>query len=226
MNLKSLHYKGKHCQPSLLFLFVCHLVLTLCVGPVSAQSSGFWVWNGTSLTRVYDNNTSQFVVREWQVWLYNMGKPTGGKDYWGMLTGRTSEEVMQRLKQDQGFELRSNNFFGKGRVPSQTLGNFNPLGPIAIVERPAPKATPTPRPAAGATPRPAPAPRPEARWGDPYFHLGQDFLDDDLRRKRDAVRKAWGDFVSAKDALTPHTNIQAWSLWCLRAAWKDSIAPH
>jgi Flp pilus assembly protein TadD len=177
-------------------------VLAAGARPAGAQSSGFWVWNGTSLTRVYDDNTSQFVVREWQVWLYNMGQPTGGKNYWGMMSGRTSAEVMQKLKNDQESELRSNNFFGNGRVPSQKLGHFNPLGPIAVVERPSPKPKPAPKPAAGAKPRPAPAqPKPEARWGDPDFHLGKDFLDDDLRRKRDAVKNAWGGILNGKDDL-------------------------
>ena len=184
---------------SILLSFAFGLLLFAHTPPAQAQTSGYWVWNGNAMTRIYDNDSSQFVVREWQVWLYDQEKPTGGADRWGSITARTSEEAMQKLKKNQDFELQYNAFMGKGRVPDQTNTYFNSFGPIAIVDRPQPKPKPAPKPEPNVKPQPVtPVQKPEARWGDPDFHLGQQGLDDDLRKKRDAVRDAWDSILGGK----------------------------
>ena len=90
-------------------------------------------------------------------------------------------------------------------MPNEKLTHFNPLGPIAIVERD--KAKPPEKPKPQAKPvastvkpiaQPQTAPRPAARWGAPDFRLGEGLLDADLKQKRDAVQNAWNTILSGK----------------------------
>lgn len=70
---------------------------------------------------------------EWQVRLYKSGARTGGKDHWGLITGKTAEDVMQQLKSGQDFQVRYAKWAGTDQT-SDVSTYFNPLGPIAVLK--------------------------------------------------------------------------------------------
>jgi methyl-accepting chemotaxis protein len=117
------------------------LHLTLCFFLMHAsrafgQDTGtFYVDNGRGVSKVENGDSTQIKVTEWQVRLYKKGQSTGGNDQWGLITGKSAQSVMEKLKKAQDFELRYNAWAGKGRVPDDVFTHFNPLGPIAVVER-------------------------------------------------------------------------------------------
>lgn len=110
------------------------LTLTLfCSVTLTAQPT-FYIQNGNSIAKVENRNPDQVKAKEWKVRLYRKGAPRSGNSYWGTINGNSAKEVMSKLKVDQDFELRFNAFIGKGQVQNNVLTNFNPLGPIAVVE--------------------------------------------------------------------------------------------
>lgn len=117
---------------------VC-LILTLVVqrdALAQEDISTFYVFDGKNLTKVERGDPNEIKVVEWQVWLYKARQSTANKrNHWGTLSSKTAAGVMAKLKKEQDFELRYNAWAGKGRVPDEVLTNFNPVGPIAIVER-------------------------------------------------------------------------------------------
>lgn len=100
---------------------------------VSGQST-YYVRNGKNITKVENSDPSKMNVTEWQVLLFKKGASHVVGTQWGIITGKTSEQVMSQLKKDQEFELKYNAFFGKGRVQDAVFTNFNPLGPVAVIE--------------------------------------------------------------------------------------------
>lgn len=72
------------------------------------------------------------VVKEWQVRLYKRSMPTGGKDHWGSIIGKTAEEVMEKLKRSQDFEESFARWQGNGSY-HEIYTYFNALGPIAVI---------------------------------------------------------------------------------------------
>ena len=98
--------------------------------------STFYVFDGRNMSKVERGDPNEMKVVEWQVWLYKAGQSTSDKrNHWGTISSKTAAGVMAKLKKEQDFELRYNAWAGKGRVPDEVMTNFNPVGPIAIVER-------------------------------------------------------------------------------------------
>lgn len=110
------------------------ILLSHFMGSYIFSQSTFYVKNGDNITKVENGDPTKLKVTEWQVRLYKTDVATSGKNYWGVITGSTAEEVMKKLKSSQDFELRFNEWAGKGRVQDNPLTNFNPLGPIAVIE--------------------------------------------------------------------------------------------
>lgn len=113
------------------YLFIL-IVLLLSVNLYS--QSTFYVQNGSSISKVDNADPSQLNVSVWQVRLYKRGASKSGNNYWGTIEASSADEVMQKLKVQQEYELKINSFFGKGRVQDEILTHFNALGPIAITE--------------------------------------------------------------------------------------------
>ncbi|MFT4152909.1 hypothetical protein [Parafilimonas sp.] len=113
------------------FLFV--LIALLLSFNLFSQPT-FYVQNGNSISKVENGDPSQVNVNVWQVRLYKKGIPKSGNNYWGTIEGNSADDVMQKLKIQQEYELKINSFFGKGRVQDDILTHFNALGPIAITD--------------------------------------------------------------------------------------------
>ncbi len=94
----------------------------------------FYVQNGNNVNKVDNGDPSQLSVSVWQVRLYKRGMSKSGNNYWGTIEGNSADNVMQKLKIQQEYELKINSFFGKGKVQDEVLTHFNALGPIAITE--------------------------------------------------------------------------------------------
>jgi len=106
---------------------------------VRAQSKNiYYVYDGTTLQVLYENPANTRYVH-WQVWLYeqpvHIGHYTSGLPYshWGLIEGRSAESVMQQREVFCGFEQAYLNFFGSGSWGRYTY--YNPVGPIALVDR-------------------------------------------------------------------------------------------
>jgi hypothetical protein len=106
-------------------------LLTPCY---SFAQNPFYIQKGNGITKIENTNPSQIKAKEWQVRLYKKGVTKTGNSYWGTIKGKTASEVMIKLKSNQDFELRFNTFIGKGNVQDDVFTNFNPLGPIAIID--------------------------------------------------------------------------------------------
>lgn len=100
----------------------------------SIAQSTFYIQNGSDITRVENKNPEELETIEWQVRLYKKGASKIGKSYWGIIKGKTADDVMSKLTSDQEFEIKFNIFIGKGSVQNDILTHFNPLGPIAIID--------------------------------------------------------------------------------------------
>src|SRR5688572_23853429 len=93
----------------------------------------YYVDDGTTIAPVYSNDLPTSKIQEWQVRLYRRGEPTGGRDNWGLITGSTSDKVMEELRSSQAFEKRYARWIGKPEE-YEINTHFNYLGPIAIVK--------------------------------------------------------------------------------------------
>lgn len=95
-----------------------------------------YVYDGKSL-RVTAENTSK--CTKWQIWLYERGvripQFAASLQYsrWGVIEGPSFESTAQQLERAQKFEEAYANFFGPNSWGRYTF--FNPLGPIAVMER-------------------------------------------------------------------------------------------
>lgn len=119
-------------------LAIAILLFCFAVLPVSAQQNpnSFFIYDGKSMQKVENGNPDEIKVTEWQVWLYRTGQSTSDeRNRWGVISAATAGAVMQKLKKYQDAELSYNAWAGRGRVPDERLTNFNPVGPIARVER-------------------------------------------------------------------------------------------
>ncbi|TCC82693.1 hypothetical protein [Pedobacter hiemivivus] len=96
--------------------------------------STYYVQSKGNISKVENSDASRVKVKEWRVRLYKKGAPRTGNSNWGSISASSAEEVMKKLKAEQEFELRSNAFFGKGRVQDEICTHFNPLGPIAVLD--------------------------------------------------------------------------------------------
>jgi hypothetical protein len=123
-------------KPNLIHLIFFLLSLFSVVPPAAAQQApAHYVFDGRNL-HVMDDRPVQASYVRWQIWLYpehvHIPRQTTGSPYsrWGLLEGRSAENVMQQLETFQGFEREYLNFFGPGEWGEYTF--FNPVGPIAI----------------------------------------------------------------------------------------------
>jgi hypothetical protein len=110
------------------------IIILLFTMHFAISQSTFYIQNGNSVSKVENGDPSQLNVSAWQVRLYKRGASKSGNNYWGKIEGGSANEVMQKLRAGQEFELKFNAFIGKGRVQDPVLTNFNPLGPIAITD--------------------------------------------------------------------------------------------
>jgi len=124
-----------HQNPFL--LIVCIVAAVSLLAPVIASAqmrSGYWVDDGGSITHVDRADASQIVAEEWHVRLYERGVPTGGRNSWGLIIGKSPESVMRQLKEAQDAELVWDRFLGKSN-DSERYTYFNSLGHIALIKR-------------------------------------------------------------------------------------------
>lgn len=100
--------------------------------PVTALA-GYYVQDGKNLNYVDRGDQSQVAnVREWQIRLYKNGAATSGDGHWGLITGKSAASVSRQLEKSQEHERQWMRVF---KSDYGTLTYFNPLGPIAVLER-------------------------------------------------------------------------------------------
>src|SRR5215469_1631089 len=123
-------------KPNLIHWIFFLLCLFSVIPPAVAQiAPAYYVFDGRNI-QVMDERPVQASYVRWQIWLYPEHvqiprRPTGFPySRWGLLEGRSAENVMQQLKTFQSFERAYLNFFGPGEWEKYTF--LNPLGPIAI----------------------------------------------------------------------------------------------
>jgi len=90
--------------------------------------------DGQTISKIENGVADQVRPSEWQVRLYKNGAPTGGRDNWGLITGKTAASVMEQLKREQQFQIRFARFAGTD-YRMEVCTHFNPLGPIAVVKQ-------------------------------------------------------------------------------------------
>jgi len=123
-------------KPNLIHWIFFLLCLFSVIPPaVAQQAPAYYVFDGRNLHVMDDRPVRASHVR-WQIWLYpehvHIPHRTAGLPYsrWGLLEGRSAENVVQQLETFRAFERAYLNFFGPGEWRSDTF--LNPLGPIAI----------------------------------------------------------------------------------------------
>jgi hypothetical protein len=94
----------------------------------------FYTQTGNGTLTLVNGEPSQFKTSEWLVRLYRRGEATSGYGYWGTIKANSYDEVIDKLKKSQEFELHFNSFIGKGPVEDETFTHFNPSKPIAELE--------------------------------------------------------------------------------------------
>jgi hypothetical protein len=119
--------------------FVLSIVYFFATVSAGAQpQTAHYVYNGKTL-QVAEEDLAFANYKQWQVWLYQEGvripRYTTGLQYsrWGLIEGRSAEDVMEQLRASQSFERAYVNFFGTGMWGRYTF--FNPLGPIAVADQ-------------------------------------------------------------------------------------------
>lgn len=121
--------KKKVDQKLLLVFAVVAVVFTTV--RVSAQEP-YYIDDGKQISPA-NGDPKAVQAAEWQVRLYKSGVRTGGKDNWGLITGKTAEDVMQKLKSGQDFQVLYAKWAGTDYT-SEVSTYFNPLGPIAVLK--------------------------------------------------------------------------------------------
>lgn len=107
--------------------------LLLGLGIRAAADEGYYQFNGRELAHVAHGRPEEVLAKEWQFWLYRKGAAAAGPLYWGVIAGRSVAAVRAELKSSQDFERAWERWCG---CPWGDDTNFNPLGPIAVVEAP------------------------------------------------------------------------------------------
>jgi hypothetical protein len=122
--------KSNSLHPIFLLLYL------LSVPPrAEAQQHTYYVHDGKNLQVMYDRPADANYI-QWQIWFYqervHIPHYTAGLPYsrWGLIEGRSVENVINKLETFQSFERAYLNFFGPGAWGRYTF--LNPLGPIAI----------------------------------------------------------------------------------------------
>ncbi len=101
------------------------------VTPNSCGAQTYWVLDRGELRPAYDD-PARLAAKEWHVRLYRAGETPVGRNYWGVETGQSAAEVMERLKASQNFERRYERWC---QCPRGASTHFNPVGPIAVISR-------------------------------------------------------------------------------------------
>ena len=110
------------------------LLMLLGTATVKGQNSTFYIRKGNQITKVENVDPAKIKVTEWQVLLFKKGAPKKVGTQWGIIDGKSADAVMKKLKSSQDFEIRYNKWAGKGPVQDEVFTNFNPLGPVAVME--------------------------------------------------------------------------------------------
>lgn len=104
---------------------------------INAQET-YYIRNGNQISKVEHSDPTKVNAKEWQVLLFKRGASKTPGTQWGLISGKSAEEVMHKLKSNQDFEIRYNKWAGKGAVQDEVYTHFNPLGPVAVVEKSSP----------------------------------------------------------------------------------------
>ena len=129
---------GNRMRRSSSFILGLYLFLTV-ISARGQQQNPYYVYNGTTL-RVVDEGFAPAKYNHWQIWLYREGaripQYAAGLQYsrWGLIEGGSAESVIKELRDAQSFEEVYVTFFGPGTWGRYTFSN--PLGPIAVSDRP------------------------------------------------------------------------------------------
>ena len=127
---------GNRMRRSSSFILGLYLFLTV-ISARGQQQNPYYVYNGMTL-RVMEEGFALAKYNHWQIWLYREGaripQYAAGLQYsrWGLIEGGSPESVIKALRDAQSFEEVY--FFGPGTWGRYTFSN--PLGPIAVSDRP------------------------------------------------------------------------------------------
>jgi hypothetical protein len=99
----------------------------------STAQSKFYIQRGETISLVENADPDQINAKEWRVYLYKRNQPTIGNNYWGTLRGKSPKEVISKVHSNQDFEIQFNSFIGKSNPQNDIYTNFNPKGPVAIL---------------------------------------------------------------------------------------------
>lgn len=123
-------------QPALCARFrrLCLAAVAVTI-PFTARAEPFYIQDGPSIRYVENGDPAQVVSKEWQIRLYKNGRPTGGKDNWGLITGKSIESVKRQLSNSQDFQRQYAKWAGFD-YQTEVYTFFNPLGPIALFRPP------------------------------------------------------------------------------------------
>lgn len=95
----------------------------------SAQTPSYYVLDHGALLPAY-GDPSGLSVEQWQIWLYRSGEPQTGQNFWGMITGKTQEDVQRKLEQGQDFQVYYAKWSGSD-YRQDRFTYFNAFGPVA-----------------------------------------------------------------------------------------------
>lgn len=121
-----------------LTIILSAFLFALAVSTSAQQQNPHYVYDGKTL-QVLNEDLAPANCERWQVWLYQEGvripRYTAGLQYsrWGLIEGRSVEDVIRQLQASQSFEGAYLKFFGSGTWGRYTF--FNPIGPIAVTDR-------------------------------------------------------------------------------------------
>jgi len=95
----------------------------------------YYFYDGRTLLTVYNEDPRQVDPKQhqilyWEIRLYKRGEPTGGHNYWGSISGKSANSVLNQLKREQDFQKQYAKWIGRD-YEDEEFTHFNPLGPIA-----------------------------------------------------------------------------------------------
>ncbi len=102
-----------------------------------ADEDGYYVDSRGVLAYVPQGDPAEVKVnvREWRVLLYKGDAPRGGRDNWGVISGKTAGSVMNQLRASRAFEKQYERWCKCG---PDVYTFHNSLGPIAVFDAPRP----------------------------------------------------------------------------------------
>ncbi|GDY14946.1 hypothetical protein LBMAG53_38240 [Planctomycetota bacterium] len=104
----------------------------MMAAPIYAGET-YFVDDGISVT-LYQGDPSQIQAQEWHIRLYRAGDVVGGPNRWGLIIGKSPEDVLKQLHASQESQKIYNAWAGRNYL-EDPFTYFNPMGPIAKVKR-------------------------------------------------------------------------------------------